>query len=761
MKSKTRNVSCTASTGMARLQFVSGSTLHLWSGYGDGTLSTDLLIERILVNPSYEHVKENIIQCDTIIIDEIGLVSAKMFSAVEKICRNVKLNKIIFGGIQVIAAGSFFQLPPVPSLSDPGYFCFEALNFWRTFSHKIKLHQVVRQKEQDLINCINELCEGNPSTRSLKLLANQSKPLDDYSDAVYIFGTNFDVDFYNHVLLHEIPGFQITYSSKDSGNLLRLNSIPAPKYLTLKPTCKVIVIRNLPNGLVNGLPATVTSIFDEEITITVDDDKHLHHNLSGKDFKVERCKFSIRNDHGKVVACRIQYPLKLGYCLTVDKAQGRTIDKLVVDCFNFWKPGQMGVAVGRAVSKNNLQVVNFDTYTANLKHPSSVHDIYDRRMDPIKATMTCCTQEALTVNVNQFAIFHYQQQQLNLQSGPDSEHIHDGEEEEVEITFPWCINDFIDENATLGYTESQRNRNDVLISFSTCPSFHRFIYRMYDKVNALFQQFRAPPKGNKCNWCHMTKQLNEYLTSDTYIAEIKKAFDTSNLQEVHTRIASSICFSILDKIAVDAKNSDSEIMNQSEHNNQEELSLDEMNILRYVAGASVHHVLKKMKAKCLSKLHGYLNQAKKSYKASQLMNCLFDHQSNILEMSSCPEILIETLRRQNHKMGLKFVTDSCFDFFMHLHRSVSTIMNTQSMQLKLENIFMATVDKIKRDEKLLELWFNLFSNTECICQLNKKVAIEHDDVLEYELESALIMDMYDFLVVYFVKVCLSELKKNT
>lgn len=80
-------IAVTASTGMARLQFNSGDTLHHWSGYGDGHLDTNTIIGRIKLNPSYTSLKENMLDTDVLIIDEIGLISAKMLDTVEQICR--------------------------------------------------------------------------------------------------------------------------------------------------------------------------------------------------------------------------------------------------------------------------------------------------------------------------------------------------------------------------------------------------------------------------------------------------------------------------------------------------------------------------------------------------------------------------------------------------------------------------------------------------------------------------------------------------
>jgi hypothetical protein len=50
-----------------------------------------------------------------------------------------------------------------------------------------------------------------------------------------------------------------------------------------------------------------------------------------------------------------------------------TLPELVVDCENCVQPGQLGVAVGRAVSVEGLKVVNFkkNTYAESILHTLS------------------------------------------------------------------------------------------------------------------------------------------------------------------------------------------------------------------------------------------------------------------------------------------------------------------------------------------------------------------------------------------------------
>ena len=84
----------------------------------------------------------------------------------------------------------------------------------------------------------------------------------------------------------------------------------------------------------------------------------------------------------------IQFPIKLDYSTTVDKAQGRTISSLIVDCYNFWKPAQMGVAVRRSTCKDGLQIQNYNSvsYTNKL-----YFGVYAWHVGSRLLLCSCCT----------------------------------------------------------------------------------------------------------------------------------------------------------------------------------------------------------------------------------------------------------------------------------------------------------------------------------------------------------------------------------
>ena len=60
----------------------------------------------------YRTVKTMIPSTDSIVIDEVSMLSRKMFETVEDLCRFIRNNNYPFGGLQLILVGDFYQLRP-------------------------------------------------------------------------------------------------------------------------------------------------------------------------------------------------------------------------------------------------------------------------------------------------------------------------------------------------------------------------------------------------------------------------------------------------------------------------------------------------------------------------------------------------------------------------------------------------------------------------------------------------------------------------
>ncbi|GAA5952397.1 hypothetical protein JCM21900_003803 [Sporobolomyces salmonicolor] len=100
----------TATTGIAALQ-VDGTTIHSWAGVGLGKEPISVLYDRIV--GSKEKIK-NWTGVKVLIIDEISMSSAELFSKMNILGKLLRGNPEPFGGLQLIISGDFFQLPPVP-----------------------------------------------------------------------------------------------------------------------------------------------------------------------------------------------------------------------------------------------------------------------------------------------------------------------------------------------------------------------------------------------------------------------------------------------------------------------------------------------------------------------------------------------------------------------------------------------------------------------------------------------------------------------
>ena len=124
----------TATTGMARLQYKHGMKIHHWSGYGDDHLPANRLVDLILTNPGYAMTKERILECEVLIIDEIGLLSVKAFDAIEQRCGSVRNVDQAFGGIRLIYNFSNYHLSQVFLIQD--YLLFNMTNLLKHYQTK-------------------------------------------------------------------------------------------------------------------------------------------------------------------------------------------------------------------------------------------------------------------------------------------------------------------------------------------------------------------------------------------------------------------------------------------------------------------------------------------------------------------------------------------------------------------------------------------------------------------------------------------------
>merc|ERR1711879_729764 len=121
------------------------------------------------------------------------------------------------------------------------------------------------------------------------------------------------------------------------------------KQLRLKVGAQVILIKNRSSlGLVNGSRGVVLGFSPKHGDPLVQFD-------NGADHYIKQELFEIRGPGGATLQ-RSQLPLKLGWALTVHKAQGLTLTRAELDVSGAFEAGQIYVALSRLRDTDSLWI---------------------------------------------------------------------------------------------------------------------------------------------------------------------------------------------------------------------------------------------------------------------------------------------------------------------------------------------------------------------------------------------------------------------
>ena len=147
-KSNAIPIQVCALTGCASvlLSQCNARTIHSWSGIRLAKGPARQIIQNVLKNrqavSSWKKVR-------ILIIDEVSMLSLKIFELLNQIGQTIRKDPRPFGGIQVVFTGDFYQLPPVGTAGDPEteLFCFESALWSQVFDQKnhVQLTTIFRQ----------------------------------------------------------------------------------------------------------------------------------------------------------------------------------------------------------------------------------------------------------------------------------------------------------------------------------------------------------------------------------------------------------------------------------------------------------------------------------------------------------------------------------------------------------------------------------------------------------------------------------------
>ena len=387
LQKQRKTVLITASTGRAAM-LIGGITCHrafnipvklTWQAEPKITASS----------PIYE--------ADAVIIDEVSMLRIDAFEFIARVVKDV--NEIRKSPeyrkdpknrhrdpVQMIVVGDFGQLPPVivhPNDGSPdegdlmseyygfdvgsGY-AFQASGWKQSDFLLCDLQEVVRQSDQAMVDALQRIRFGDYTAIEYFSKNARKKPFSSEEGVVYLCGKNRTAERINDVRVSKLSGKERTYEAEITGQVTEQDK-QAPELLRLKKNAQVVMLLNTEKYR-NGSTAIVKQLRSREITVKIEETGELV-DVPYASWNVERYVVSKEKKkvEREVIGTYRQLPVRLGYAVTIHKAQGQSLDKVVLvlesdDQIEDAEPtrpeifayGQLYVGLSRATTMDGLYI---------------------------------------------------------------------------------------------------------------------------------------------------------------------------------------------------------------------------------------------------------------------------------------------------------------------------------------------------------------------------------------------------------------------
>jgi ATP-dependent DNA helicase PIF1 len=408
-----KNIKVCALTGCAAILLeCKATTLHMFSGIGIANKKNETIINDLFTKN--RHKLKNWRKLEILIIDEVSMMSLKIFLLLDLIAKKYYNCTIPFGGLQVIFTGDFYQLSPVCSNfteKEESMYCFQHELWNQLFlkTNQIVLKTIFRQNDEVLVKVLKYIRKGQitPSAQSAlesRIIDKTTLELLKKEKVLTILSPiKRDVELINNKEYTKLENgfrefeYNLTYidlndksendDTNNNGNnnventrlLFELylnsnnslkkdyeflaNNIIAEKTLKLKVGTQVMCIANLTLcgelQIANGSQGTVVGFNEKNMPCVK------FNNITNP---IVITNFIWKSEHNKRVAVS-QIPLIYSWAITIHKAQGLTLENAIIDIgSNIFAYGQTYVALSRVKSLNGLYLTHFD-YTKILCNP--------------------------------------------------------------------------------------------------------------------------------------------------------------------------------------------------------------------------------------------------------------------------------------------------------------------------------------------------------------------------------------------------------
>lgn len=380
-----------ALTGCASVLLNCGArTIHSWSGIRVARGPKDQIVASISRN---RKAMRNWKSTKILIVDEVSMMSQKMFEILDEVGKIARNSSAPFGGIQVIFTGDFFQLPPVGTAEEAETvkFCFETPLWKSVFKdvNHIQLTTMFRQKDPVYIEILSQIRQGKLDEKNIQILQKYVKRKYDTLEnegiiPTKLFPIRYKADCVNATMFDKIDEdeYHFEHSIKtdcktqlDTGKALSMEQLikcekmtqmereyeterllrdtPCSPLLKLKKGASVICTVNIDmdNSICNGSQGIIVDIVDKgSTTVVVKFVNGITKQISPNYWQSE--------DYPSIAIS--QYPLSLAWALTIHKIQGATLQMAEIDIgLSVFEYGQTYVALSRIQSLDGLYLSAF------------------------------------------------------------------------------------------------------------------------------------------------------------------------------------------------------------------------------------------------------------------------------------------------------------------------------------------------------------------------------------------------------------------
>ena len=384
-----KKIQVTALTGCATVLLnCNAKTIYSWAGIGLGNGPAETYVQEIYTKKKM--VRKAWQETDVLIVDEVSMLSQKIFELLNTVGKAIRRSSLPFGGIQLIFCGDFYQLPPVGNKDDieSKNFCFESEVWDKTFpiDNHIELIKIFRQTDQEYVDILNQIREGKIKNKTNVILSQMVGREIDKSliiEPTKIYPIRSKVDAINRSKMDMLTGNTVTYNMEFHRNLevtrrellvkaeftekdiqFELTNLSknlmCDEKIHLKVGAQVMCIINVQSRsddsdeleLCNGSQGIITS-FCELTGLPI-----VKFN-NGKTIMMMRHMWKSEKIPGIGVS---QIPIILAWAITIHKSQGTTMDVAEIDVGqDIFENGQTYVALSRVKSLSGLYLSGYNS----------------------------------------------------------------------------------------------------------------------------------------------------------------------------------------------------------------------------------------------------------------------------------------------------------------------------------------------------------------------------------------------------------------